>query len=56
MSQGIKKEPTPIPTVVGAVTRADGVTALTYLVESVLNYQPGSQVPTDFIKRKVDLG
>ena len=44
MSQGIKKEPTPIPTAVGVVTRADGEAALIYLIESVLLYKPGSQV------------
>ena len=44
MSTGIKKEPTPTPTVVGTVTCMEGQAALLYLVESVLLYNPGSQV------------
>ena len=44
MSQGIQKDPTPIPTAVGTITRAEGQAALIYLIESVLLYKPGSHV------------
>ena len=54
MSKGIKKEPTPIPTAVGAVTRADGETALIHLIESVLLYTPGSQVHASLIYEGAD--
>ena len=54
MSQGIKKEPTLIPTTVGAVTRADGKTALTYLIETVLTYTPGSPVHTSLTYEGAD--
>ena len=54
MSQGIKKEPTPIPTAVGAVTRVDGHAALKYLIENVLLYTPGSPVHTSLTYEGAD--
>ena len=44
MSAGIKKEPTPTSPAVGTVTRAEGQAALSYLIENVLLYTPGSPV------------